>query len=489
VVLFPEVMLPLHIFEPRYRQMVRDAQENTPPLIGMALLRGNWQEQYEGRPEIFPICCVGEMVRVEPLQDGRFNILLKGLRECRITQELSGKMYREAVVEWRPSLKGVLPQDLRQELNRLLNTYLPKNESVQKFLADKDSDKRAKLIDKLLDDPSFARNLTTIWTNNLIGRATPRDINRPALQKFLRESFGRNRGWNEIVFDLLAAQGANNENGATNFLLAHLNDGAVPATAISAKLFLGMQVQCTQCHNHPFNEWKQNAFWEFNSFFKQARREDVRKYDEKTGRMVVDHLELNRMDFGGPIYFERRNGLMEVAYPKAFGTDVNPEADTNRRLELAKIITSGKRTQMADAAVNRMWGHFFGYGFTKPVDDMGVLSPSHPLLPERMSLEFVKAKTMTRESLNKKGMPARMARAIKKLHAGPRFLTDFNMFRLTEYYLQICTEHAISIPDGYAERMSTVTTIEQAMSVKPLPAVPCNNDLLAENYMDDGKKL
>jgi len=136
VVLFPEVMLPLHIFEPRYRQMVRDAQENTPPLIGMALLRGNWQEQYDGRPEIFPICCVGEMVRLEPLQDGRFNILLKGLRECRITQELSGKMYREAVVEWRPSLKGVLPRDLRQELNRLLNTYLPKNESVQKFLAD-----------------------------------------------------------------------------------------------------------------------------------------------------------------------------------------------------------------------------------------------------------------------------------------------------------------------------------------------------------------
>lgn len=106
-----------------------------------------------------------------------------------------------------------------------------------------------------------------------------------------------------------------------------------------------------------------------------------------------------------------------------------------------------------------------------------------------MVLEFVNAKTMTKESLHKKGMPARMARTIKKLHQGPRFLTDFNMFRLTEYYLQICTEHEISIPAGYAERMSTMTTIEQAMSVKPLPAVPCNNDLLAENYMDDGKKL
>ena len=136
VVLFPEVMLPLHIFEPRYRQMVRDAKDKTPSLIGMALLRGDWQEQYEGRPEIFPICCVGEMVRTVPLPDGRFNILLKGMRECRIKEELSGKLYREAVVEWRPLAKGSLPPDLRRDLNRLIETYLQKNEAVQKFLAD-----------------------------------------------------------------------------------------------------------------------------------------------------------------------------------------------------------------------------------------------------------------------------------------------------------------------------------------------------------------
>ncbi len=271
--------------------------------------------------------------------------------------------------------------------------HIPDLETVQKFLADKDKAKRSKLIDKLLDeDPGYVRNFTTIWTNNLIGRATPRDINRGALQKFLRDSFGKNRGWNEIVSDLLTAEGNSNQNGAANYLLSHLNEGAVPATAISAKLFLGMQVQCTQCHNHPFNEWKQNAFWEFNSFFKQARREDVRRYDEKTGRMVVDHVELSRMDFGGPIYFERRNGLMEVAYPKALGTDVDPAAETNRREELAKIITTGKTSQLAEAAVNRMWGHFFGYGFTKPVDDMGPHNPpSHPAVMQRMGQELVKA--------------------------------------------------------------------------------------------------
>jgi thiamine kinase-like enzyme len=112
-------------------------------------------------------------------------------------------------------------------------------------------------------------------------------------------------------------------------------------------------------------------------------------------------------------------------------------------------------------------------------------------LPEYnvMVLEFLNGKTMSKESLNQPGMPARMAEAIKKLHSGPRFLTDFNMFRLTEYYLQICKEQGIPIPEGYLERLDTVATIEQAMSVNQLGTVPCNNDLLAENYLDDGRQL
>jgi Protein of unknown function (DUF1549)/Protein of unknown function (DUF1553) len=270
--------------------------------------------------------------------------------------------------------------------------HIPDLDTVKKFVADKDPAKRAKQIDRLLEDPAFARYQTTIWTNNLIGRATPRDIDRAALQKFLRESFGKNRGWNEIVVALLTAEGPNDKVGATNFLLSHLNDEAVPATAISAKLFLGVQVQCTQCHNHPFNDWKQNTFWEFNSFFKQARSREVRKYNEKTGRMDVDHLELTAREFGGPVYYERRNGVMEVAYPKYNNVEVSPEGSVNRRQELAKLITSGDRTLIADAMVNRMWGHFLGFGFTKPVDDMGPHNaPSHPVLLERLSTEFVKA--------------------------------------------------------------------------------------------------
>ena len=107
VVLFPQVMLPLHIFEPRYRKMVRDAETQSPPLIGMTLLRGNWQEQYEGMPDVFSVGCAGEMVRVDPLPDGRFNILLQGMRELsHSSKSLSLKGYRQAKVEWRPAAQA-----------------------------------------------------------------------------------------------------------------------------------------------------------------------------------------------------------------------------------------------------------------------------------------------------------------------------------------------------------------------------------------------
>jgi len=131
------------------------------------------------------------------------------------------------------------------------------------------------------------------------------------------------------------------------------------------------------------------------------------------------------------------------------------------------------------------------YHNTRAAAQAGVAPRVLHYLPDYcvMVLEFLDGKTMSKDALNATGMPARMAQSIKQLHAGPRFLTDFNMFRLTEYYLRVCKEREIRIPDGYLERMSTVTQIENAMSVNPLPTVPCNNDLLAENYLDDGKQL
>lgn len=128
---------------------------------------------------------------------------------------------------------------------------------------------------------------------------------------------------------------------------------------------------------------------------------------------------------------------------------------------------------------------------TKAAATAGVAPKVLHHFPEHnaMVLEFLDGKTMSKDSLNESGMTTRMANAIKKLHAGPRFLTDFNMFRLTEYYLRLCRDRGFKIPDGYSDRMPIVGEIEKAMSVKPLATVPCNNDLLAENYIDDGKQL
>jgi len=131
------------------------------------------------------------------------------------------------------------------------------------------------------------------------------------------------------------------------------------------------------------------------------------------------------------------------------------------------------------------------YHNTKAASEAGVAPRIFHHLPEYhvMVIEFLSGKTMSKDSLNQPGQPTRMAQAIKRLNAGPRFLLDFNMFRLTEYYLSLCLDRDIKVPDGYLKRMPTIQRIEGAMNVKPLATVPCNNDLLAENYIDDGKQL
>jgi Lon protease-like protein len=98
VVLFPSVFLPLHVFEPRYRQMVSDALA-ADRMIGMALLQPGWESDYEGRPPVYPIGCAGVMTHVEPLPDGRYNIVLRGVERFRIVEEFGGRAYRRAAVE------------------------------------------------------------------------------------------------------------------------------------------------------------------------------------------------------------------------------------------------------------------------------------------------------------------------------------------------------------------------------------------------------
>ncbi|WP_165073067.1 choline/ethanolamine kinase family protein [Paludisphaera rhizosphaerae] len=106
-----------------------------------------------------------------------------------------------------------------------------------------------------------------------------------------------------------------------------------------------------------------------------------------------------------------------------------------------------------------------------------------------MVLEFIPSETMTSESMRRPGMPTRLAQVLKKLHAGPRFLHDFDMFALTRRYLRITQELAIPIPDDYIGYLPEVDRIEAAFARRPVPTVPCHNDLLAGNILDDGRRL
>jgi uncharacterized protein len=125
LVLFPGVSVPLHIFEPRYRQMVADVSESH-RLIGMMLLKGEWQESYHAFPDLFEVGCAGRIGGLKKLPDGRYNMVLEGEAEFRIIREIRDRPYRQAEVEWQPVHRGALDCDAEtmDGLREMLFSYL-----------------------------------------------------------------------------------------------------------------------------------------------------------------------------------------------------------------------------------------------------------------------------------------------------------------------------------------------------------------------------
>lgn len=295
---------------------------------------------------------------------------------------------------------------------------IPTVEEATEFIDSRDSDKKKKLVNQLLYDDEyteeFARNWTTVWTNLLIGRTGGNDnrsmISRPGMQKYLRDSFAREKPYDRMVHELVTATGTTtpgdpNFNGATNFLIDKVNpEKASLATAATTKIFLGLQVQCTQCHNHPFNDWKQQKYWEMNAFFRQ-----VRAFPGGARARDGGVAQLTDQDFRGEsqgqseIFYEMRNGLSRVAFPVFVdGTEIPRDGlvnVVNRREELAKLMIQSPF--LTRSIVNRMWAHFLGYGFTSPVDDLGPHNvPSNPELLEFLSEEFRRADFDIRELIS-----------------------------------------------------------------------------------------
>lgn len=267
---------------------------------------------------------------------------------------------------------------------------IPTADEAVAFLSDTGPTRDASLVSNLTADAQFSGHLATVWMNLLVGRSQERDIDRGALYAYLVGQFRDNRPWADTVGDLLAATGTQSDNGAANFLLAHMNSQAVPATAIASRIFLGEQLQCSQCHTHPdVKNWTQERFWELNAFFQQCEIVTRTQVDPRSGKNR--HVrELVDKPTGGPTYYETLGGVMKVTFPKFDGQDVGADPQVNRRQELVRLLASGYRPQMARAFVNRMWGQFFGHAFTRQPDDMGPHSPaSHPHLLDGLTEAFV----------------------------------------------------------------------------------------------------
>jgi Protein of unknown function (DUF1549)/Protein of unknown function (DUF1553) len=295
---------------------------------------------------------------------------------------------------------------------------IPTYQEAFEFAKDKSPEKRQKLVDMLLNDgkytEEFATHWGTVWSNILIGRSGGNQrnsfVNREGMAKYLRDSFASNKPYDRMVFELITATGStkpgtDNFNGAVNFLADKVNmENGTLATSATAKIFMGMQVQCTQCHNHPFNQWKQQKFWEFNAFFRQTRA--LRRFVEATND--IDHVELVDQDFAGEggrpqeaeIFYEERNGLTKVAYPVFIdGTAIEKSgyvSEVNRRKQLGMMVVDSE--YLAKMMVNRTWAQFLGYGFTKPIDDLGPHNAvSHPQLLGGLAEEFKKSSYNIRE--------------------------------------------------------------------------------------------
>jgi hypothetical protein len=291
---------------------------------------------------------------------------------------------------------------------------IPPAETVKAFLADRSADKRAKAVETLLNSPGYVNHWTNYWDNVLMGKQTRSPlVDRVAFRQWLGQQFTDNARWNRMVHNLLTASGQNSPggnygralgmamsdrrpgamemteetgsgtgsqkiNGAVNWTLKYMQTPA-DLTGAASRIFLGVQIQCAQCHDHKTEKWKQEDFRRLAACFSQARPVPI-----DTGQVQgIRRVELRDMPgFGrGGRRPLRGNNEYVGSTPAALdGTDFS--SSLNRRQALADWMTAPENPWFAEAIVNRMWGHFLGRGFVDPVDDFRESNP--PVMPELM---------------------------------------------------------------------------------------------------------
>ncbi|MCS6978100.1 MAG: DUF1549 and DUF1553 domain-containing protein [Gemmatales bacterium] len=256
---------------------------------------------------------------------------------------------------------------------------IPTADAARAFLDSTDPNKRERLIDELLADPRYGQHLADIWQALLLPKVSDaRRIQTQPFTEWLRDSFNENKPWDQMVTELLTATGSPEENGAAVYWLA--NQTVDMVTGSVSRLFLGMQLQCAQCHNHPFTGWKQEEYWGLAQFFMKVRFEGNPR---QNGTAVVTESERGRR----PMLPE---GVKQV--PPRFFQGEQPTLSRSEpyRPVFARWLTSPDNPFFAKAMVNRIWGQLFGRGLVHPVDDMRPDNPaSHPELLDDLARHFI----------------------------------------------------------------------------------------------------
>lgn len=262
--------------------------------------------------------------------------------------------------------------------------HIPPLEKAAAFLDSKDPKKRAKLIDELLASTDYGRHMADIWQGLLLvhGDSTKRFLSTQPMVSWLEDNFNKNKPWNAMVHELVTASGAQDKNGAVTYFLSQ---GTVDKmTDNVSRVFLGVQLQCAQCHNHPFTEWKQTEYWGMAAFFLKTQPTPNLQKASKNGEALTV-VDTNQPKRG-------KNALPESAklVPPKFLAGENPKVGSGPlRPILADWMTTAKNPFFSKAMVNRLWAQFMGRGLVNPVDDMHDGNPaSHPQLLVELSEQF-----------------------------------------------------------------------------------------------------
>ena len=292
---------------------------------------------------------------------------------------------RMAAEDLKPSPRSEDSEFLRRVYLDLTGV-IPSADKVEAFLKDTDAGEAApEVIDELLADPRFGKALAETWTGLMLPReSNNRRLDHTPLQQWLAKEFNADVPLNKLVFDLVTATGTTEENGATVYFVG--NATVDKMTDNVARMFLGVQLQCAQCHNHPFTDWKQTEYWAMAAFFMKTKLTANPQMAAKKG--VPPGITEMAVKGGG-----KKHGLPESAkiVPAKFLQGETPRLNPGEpyRPVLAQWITAPNNPFFARAMVNRFWYQLFGRGLVHPVDDMHQDNPSsHPELLAAMTEQF-----------------------------------------------------------------------------------------------------